>query len=536
MEKSAGKIFYRLLVLAMMIAAGFLVYFHGLKGEPAFDDMHTLVHNQAIRSLDPITFFKDPGAFSAKAGNWPYRPVVVLSYALDWKLGKGNFRMHHVTNILLHSLVGFFIYLVCGALFSKSRAGVIAGFLFIVHPLPGFSACYPSARSGILCALFLLISWFFFIGQSGKTATLNKSVRLGCSLFFFLLALLSKIDALSFVFVILCMLVFSKAGRKEKLISGLTFVILAVAFAIFYKIISGSLTGAIQSSMLPFYSRTQSVIAGLCSPWIYLFKLVWPRHLTIFPAMPRPLWLMLALSMFGYCALLVMALRNRKPGTWLPLVWYFAALLPASLMRLNILFSYHRAYIAMAGIFIGLGLLADTVISKHNKPAVALIVAAGILLAAVSHHQSRIWQDPVRLWSLAVEGAPAEFAPHHYLGTVLLESGDLSGAEKELKAAIRLQPEFTDAHNSLAAVYYKRGDLDAARAEFEKVLAADPENFVYLKNLVIVRLKSGDLDGLEPLVQKLREQAAPDDREVAEMVRDYQRRKQELELKNNGPK
>jgi len=535
MEKSGEKPLSRLLVLALMVAAGFIVYFPSLKGEPALDDIHTLVQNPAIRSIDIKKFFGDPSAFSAKAGNWPYRPAVVLSFALDWKLGRGNFRMFHITNILLHSLVGFLIYLLCGALFKKTGAGIVSGFLFIVHPLTGFSACYPSARSGILCGLFLIISLLFFIKRHGKSSTGIKSGWLICSLFFFLLALLSKIDALSFVFVILCLLFFSEKARKDKIIAGLPFFILAFAFALLYKIISGSLTGAIQSSMLPFYSRSQSVIAGVCSPWIYLFKLVWPSHLTIFPAMPEPVWLVLALSLAGYLSILVLALRNRQTWFWLALVWFFAALLPAILMRLNILFSYHRAYISLIGAFIGIGLFADLIIAKYKKPALVLIAAAGVLLAAVADYQSRIWQDPARLWSMAVERAPREFAPHHYLGTILLEKGELESAEKELKAAIALMPDFADAHNSLAAVYYKKGDLKAAEPEFERVLESDPENFVYLKNLVIVKLKLEDISGLEPLIQKLAQKAPPDDPDVQAMVRKYERLKNEPAPENKTP-
>jgi len=535
MEKSGEKIWSRILVLALMVAAGFMVYFPSLKGEPALDDIHTLAQNPSVRSIDFKKFFSDPSAFSAKAGNWPFRPVVVLSYALDEKLGRGNFRMFHITNILLHSLVGFFIYLACSALFKKSGAGIVSGFLFIVHPLTGFSACYPSARSGILCALFLIISLLFFNKHDQEKSTEKISAWLICSLFFFLLALLSKIDALSFVFVILCLLFFSEKARKEKIIAGLPFFILAFAFALLYKIISGSLTGAVSSSMLTSYPRSSSVIAGVCSPWIYLFKLVWPSHLTIFPAMPEPVWLILALSLAGYLSILVLALRNRQTGFWLALVWFFAALLPASLMRLNILFSYHRAYISLIGIFIGLGLLADFIIAKYKKPARVLIAAAGMLLAAVANYQSRVWQDPVRLWSLAVERAPREFAPHHYLGTILLEKGELEAAEKELKAAIALMPDFVDAHNSLAAVYYKKGDLKAAEPEFERVLESDPENIVYLKNLVIVKIKLKNISGLEPLVQKLMKKAPPDDQDVRRLFQEYERQKNELEPENKMP-
>jgi protein O-mannosyl-transferase len=521
-SKTPGPLTH-LLVLAAFVAAGLVVYYPSLKGAPVLDDLHTIVSNPGIRSVDLKTIFTEPSAFSAKPGNWPYRPVVVLDYALDWKLGGGKLWIFHLGNLILHCLTAFLIYLVCLAWTRNPRAGMAAGFLFLVHPLPGFSACYISARSGILCGLFLLLSFLFLIRPDGQ----NKSARIILPLVFFLLALLSKIDALSFVFVALCLTVFSNNQPKQKIFAGLTFVIAGAAFAVFYKIISGSLTGAIQSSMITYYPRGRSILAGLASPWIYGFKLVWPVHLTIFPAMPEPAWLVLAISCVGYLIVILWAIRHRTAKSWTPLVWYFGALLPAAFMQLNILFSYHRAYVALVGLFIGVGLLADRLFQKPGKFAPALIALAALLLAGVSHYQSRAWQDPQKIWTLAVERAPNEFAPHHYLGTLFLEKGDLAGAEKELDLAIALRPDFTDAHNSLAAVYYKKGELRRAESEFEAVYQSDPENFIYLKNLVTTKIKLRDMDGLEPLVNKLKVKAAPDDGSVSVLFLNFE------ELKNS---
>ncbi len=84
---------------------------------------------------------------------------------------------------------------------------------------------------------------------------------LGLSLGLFCLALLSKINSLSFVFVIGCLLLFAGKNRGENLASSLPFLVIAVGFAIFDKIMVGSLTGAIQSWMIPFHSRGISLLA-----------------------------------------------------------------------------------------------------------------------------------------------------------------------------------------------------------------------------------------------------------------------------------
>jgi hypothetical protein len=68
-----------ILILPAFILAGFLIYFPSLKAELVYDDLHTILQNPFIKVLEPRRFFSDSDTFSAKIGNNPYRPVVVLS-------------------------------------------------------------------------------------------------------------------------------------------------------------------------------------------------------------------------------------------------------------------------------------------------------------------------------------------------------------------------------------------------------------------------------------------------------------------------
>ena len=80
-----------------------------------FDDSHVVVDNIYIRSLaNAGRFFTDVRTTSALPQNQAYRPLVTLSLAVDYALGRGlSPRAFHVDQLLLLVLLGialFFLY------------------------------------------------------------------------------------------------------------------------------------------------------------------------------------------------------------------------------------------------------------------------------------------------------------------------------------------------------------------------------------------------------------------------------------------
>ena len=73
----------------------------------------------------------------------------------------------------------------------------------------------------------------------------------------------------------------------------------------------------------------------------------------------------------------------------------------------------------------------------------------------------------------AVTGAPKEFTTHKALGQALLETGDIEGAIKELKAGIDLAPESPGLHFTLARAYQRAGRHEEAEREREEFTRLD---------------------------------------------------------------
>ncbi len=74
--------------LLLLLAVVCLAHFNTLGNSFHFDDEHSLTENPHIRDLGNIpAFFSRSDMFSANVGSDMYRPLVLVSYALNYSVG-----------------------------------------------------------------------------------------------------------------------------------------------------------------------------------------------------------------------------------------------------------------------------------------------------------------------------------------------------------------------------------------------------------------------------------------------------------------
>jgi tetratricopeptide (TPR) repeat protein len=86
------------------------------------------------------------------------------------------------------------------------------------------------------------------------------------------------------------------------------------------------------------------------------------------------------------------------------------------------------------------------------------------------HLMAGQYQDAERLLSRAVEAAPEQAAPKHYLGRALLGQNRDNEAIPYLQQAVALDAKVWDYHYWLACAYERTGNVPAARAEYQQSL------------------------------------------------------------------
>src|ERR1041385_7111855 len=93
-------------VLAIVVVAVGAAYYNSFKNGFQLDDEYGLVGNPWIRSLKHIPrFFVDPFTLTTLEFNADYRPVLQITYALNYAISQYNPWSWHLFNLVLHIVV-----------------------------------------------------------------------------------------------------------------------------------------------------------------------------------------------------------------------------------------------------------------------------------------------------------------------------------------------------------------------------------------------------------------------------------------------
>ena len=191
MEKHSRIVFFLVLAVTALVFSGSL----SLKWTNWDDDLYVyenkLVREGALKKI--ITPPADPANYNT------YSPLVISSFALEWKLVKDRPFLYHFNNLLLHIL--------CTALawFFFRRMGLsvwwsgFAALFFGIHPMRVESVAWITERKDLLYALFYLAALLAYIRYIAS----NKALTLLLVFVFFMLSLYSKVQAITMPFVLI---------------------------------------------------------------------------------------------------------------------------------------------------------------------------------------------------------------------------------------------------------------------------------------------------------------------------------------------
>ena len=135
----------------LIVLIGLLAYGNVPGNAFHYDDSHSILENLHIRSLENMPrFFSDPETFSGLSDVRMYRPLIVLSFALNYALGQYDPIGYHLVNVFLHVINGLSLWLLARALKMCPPAALLAGLVFVAHPVLGEPVNYISSRSSLM--------------------------------------------------------------------------------------------------------------------------------------------------------------------------------------------------------------------------------------------------------------------------------------------------------------------------------------------------------------------------------------------------
>ena len=157
-----------------------------------------------------------------------YRPVSLISFAVEHQVAGDNPGFSHFINVLLLALTGVLIFLLLkklliqfpGKYSALTHLPFITSLLFISHPIHTEAVANIKGRDEILAMLFCVLASIQVLNWIDNGRKIKNIV---VAFLFFLLAILSKENALTFIIVIPLMLWFFRNEKLE------TFLPLALA-------------------------------------------------------------------------------------------------------------------------------------------------------------------------------------------------------------------------------------------------------------------------------------------------------------------
>ncbi|MDO8141650.1 MAG: hypothetical protein Q6358_09135, partial [Candidatus Brocadiales bacterium] len=169
------KPYLHIIPIIVVVALSVITYLNCLPNQFVYDDTSTIVENRLIKDWGNfLTLFTHD--YFKLSGELTYRPIVTLSYFIDYSLWHMNPMGYHLVNVVLHTINAILVYFLVLLLLRQynktqeshnqiSNVGLalLTCMLFTVHPIVSEVVNMVSYREDLTATSFLIASFLFFL-------------------------------------------------------------------------------------------------------------------------------------------------------------------------------------------------------------------------------------------------------------------------------------------------------------------------------------------------------------------------------------
>lgn len=512
-------------VIIPLLAFG--LYWMSLSYGYVLDDQIVITNNQFTKKgVSGIWDILSTESFSGYFGGQKdlvagarYRPLSIVSFAIEQSIFGDNPFIRHFINVLLYGLCGLLIFRLFSILIPQKEnhlwlLGIpfLTAALYIFHPVHSEVVANVKGRDEIMTAIGALGALYFvlrFLSSQNKWWWLAS----GISMF---LGLMSKENAITFLAVIpLTMYFFTNAKSKDYILALAPSLLATIIYIIIrtnvigYLFDSGIVIGDLMNDPFIGMNSGERIATIMYTLLEYLRLLIFPHPLThdYYPyhipimnfAKPGTL---IALAVYIGLAYAFFKLWKRK-SIYAWSIGFFVATISivsnlffpvGTFMNERFLFIPSIAFsLVTAWALIKHGYYSDKPFLKYGSLALLVLLVAAYTFK--TYDRVPAWKDSLSLNGQAALVSDNSARANCFMATALYELGrDTSDAvakeqifkeaEYYAKRSIEIYPEYlagNQIYSGLVAERYLRdGDLDKLLAEFTKILEARPETeYVY---------------------------------------------------------
>lgn len=427
-----------------------------------------------------------------------YRPLSVVTFAIEWELFAENPTISHLINVLLYGLTAWLLVLLLNRhLFPKRPLLAFAAVVvFVIHPIHTEVVANIKSRDELLALIFLILT----LNAVFRYARSNQVSHVLWACGFYFLALLSKENGITFLAVApLALFCFTKLKPKRIAQISWPLVVVAATFiAIRASIVQAGSTDSVMND--PFLlagpgEKLPTIFAVLLH---YIRLLFWPHPLSFDygynhfeyvgftdPATAVSLLLHLGLLAGGIWGVL------RKKAWAFGVMFYFITISIVSnlVVPIGATMGERLAYLPSLGFAIAFAAALLWVLrrltSAHKVSTPTAVVLAAIVLAAGYKTVTRNadWKNNNTLFIGDVSKVPRSIKANISAATEYVNAYDqltgqpvddthLQNAIVHLNAAIDLHKgiprgnHFPDMYLNLGGVYHRLGQFEEAAQQY----------------------------------------------------------------------
>jgi protein O-mannosyl-transferase len=474
---------------AVIVLAGVLVYANSLSSPFLFDDVNSILTNTQIRRLWPLSVPLSPPRDTPVAG----RPLVNLTFAINYAAGGLDPWGYHVVNVLIHVMAALVLFGLVRRTLEGSSAlnasryrpsptasidvALVCALVWLLHPLNSESVNYFSQRTESMMGLFFLLTLYCSARGWNGRAVLACALGMACKE--------SMLTAP--VVVVLYDRVFVYESWKRMLRRRRGFYIsLAATWLVVAALMSSAPRstvgfGAGTDPVMYLWNQFQMIAR-------YLQLAFWPRDLVLDYGLPRPL-------AFGDVAAQAALVVGLGVATIIALVrwplvgffgaWFFITLAPTSSIVpiATEVGAERRMYLPLMSIVVlvvvgGRALIEFVADRKGSLDAARTLTVRGaagvvcLLLAFGTIARNREYQSPMSIARTIVDRWP-NGRGHYLLGTELLKAGQRDGGMSELRVSA---VDYPGARYALGTELLAEGMVDQAIDQLQMFIAALPNH------------------------------------------------------------
>ncbi|HOU97925.1 MAG TPA: tetratricopeptide repeat protein [Bacteroidales bacterium] len=528
-QKPARKTFFVYYIFIFLIA--FVAYANTFKHGYVLDDFSVIKENFVVKqgTAGISTILKT----GYRYGYWNspdnlYRPLPLIMYAIEWQLWPDNPTPGHVINVLLFGLLCVLLFKLLQKLFAGYSVllPMMATLIFALHPIHTEVVANIKSRDEIMAFLFSIGSILLLLSYSEKKSTL----KLITALFIYLLALLSKESAITFLAIIPFLFYFFYDKKKKSAAFLTVFYLIPVLifFAMRYRAI-GNQAHLDETSMVDnllvaapdFFTRTATAIKIM---GLYLWKLMVPYPLACDYSYNQIKIVnfgdfYVLISLFVYICLAVIAFLGFKKKSVLSfsVLFYFISMSIYSNLIITIGSSFGERFLFVPSFAFALALayLITKLFGMLQKEinlnqlftskVFLTLLPLFIIYIGITMSRNKDWKSSLSLYEADINKSPESAHMNYYYGLEIMkgkamENGEVTKPEYldtaifYFRRARTIVPSFADAYDQLGLAYFRKNEWDKALAYYDTCLTLAPGKSITYSNMGVIYFQNKQYD------------------------------------------